>query len=127
MATKFTSVKEYHAVFPAGTRKLLKQLSEAIEQAAPAATPCIAYNMPCFKANKNLVYYAAYKNHIGLYPGSAAIVLFKKDIEAYKTSKGAIQFPLVTPIAVDLKTKIVKYRVAEDTRIAGAGKKTSKK
>lgn len=92
----------------------LQQMREAIHQAAPKAAEVISYGMPAFKQNKVLVYFAANKNHIGFYPTAAPIVFFKKELERYTTSKGAIQFPLEEPLPIALIKKIVKYRLEED-------------
>jgi uncharacterized protein YdhG (YjbR/CyaY superfamily) len=110
-STKFTKIDEYHASFPKNIQKLLQQLRLIITQAAPEATEVISYGMPAFKHHNVLVYYAAHKEHIGFYPTSKPIVVFKKELAKYKTSKGAIQFPLDKPLPVSLIKKIIKFRV----------------
>ncbi|MCX8020690.1 MAG: DUF1801 domain-containing protein, partial [Chitinophagaceae bacterium] len=85
-----------------------------IKQVAPQATETISYNIPTFKLNKNLVHYAAYKQHIGFYPTSSPMTVFKDELTKYKTSKGAIQFPIDKPLPTTLIKKIVKFRVKED-------------
>ena len=112
--TKFKTVDEYLSALPANTKSILKELRKTIKQAAPQAVELISYNMPAFKMNGMLVYYAGYKNHIGFYPVSSAIRTFQKDLSDYKTSKGTIQFPLDRQIPFDLITKIVKFRVQEN-------------
>jgi len=89
-------------------------MRQTIHQAAPEAVETISYQMPAFKLNGVLVYFAAMKNHIGFYPTSSGVAAFKKELSPYKTSKGAVQFPLKSPIPYDLVTKIVKFRVQED-------------
>lgn len=111
---KFSNIDEYHTSFPVGVQNLLQQLRLAIKEAAAQATETISYNIPTFKVNKSLVYYAAYKNHIGFYPTATPLVAFKEELSAYKTSKGAIQFPLGKPLPIALIKKIVKYRLMED-------------
>lgn len=111
---KFKSIDEYHATFPANVQKLLTQLCKAIQQAAPQATETISYNMPAFKFHRNLVYYAAYKKHIGFYPSTRPLIVFKDELSAYKTSKGAIQFPLDKALPIALIKKIVKFRLNEE-------------
>lgn len=111
---KFQSIDEYHAAVPTGEQQLLQQLRECIRKAAPNATEVISYGMPAFKQNKVLVYYALNKNHIGFYPHSSPIAFFKKELLSYKTSKGAIQFPLSKPLPLALIRKIVKFRLEED-------------
>ena len=78
--------------------------------------------MPAFKLHGVLVYYAAYKEHIGFYPTAAPIEVFKNELSAYKWSKGAIQFPIGEPMPFDLITRIVKFRVQADTEKAGKKK-----
>jgi|SRR5882757_10061169 len=113
---KFTTVEEYLATFPASTKARLQEMRDIIKKAAPGGKEVISYNMPALKQQGVLVYYAGYKGHIGFYPTAAPIVVFKKELSAYKGSKGAVQFPLDEPIPAGLVTKIVKYRVAEDQK-----------
>lgn len=111
---KYTSINEYHADYPLPVRKKLDEVRKAISSAAPKATEIISYNMPAFKGNKTLVYYAANKEHIGLYPMPSAIKKFSEELKDFKTSKGAIQLPLSEPIPLGLIKKIVRFRVSED-------------
>jgi uncharacterized protein YdhG (YjbR/CyaY superfamily) len=108
-----TTIDEYHQSYPQEIRDLLQQLRQAILQAAPKATETISYGMPAFKLNKVLVYYAAYKNHIGFYPTPKPIVHFKEELIPFKTSNGAIRFPINQKLPLALIKKIVKYRVAD--------------
>src|SRR4051812_36813330 len=100
--TKFKTVDEYLSTFPASTKSMLKVMRETIKQAAPKAEEVISYNMPAFKMNGILVYYAGYKGHIGFYPVSSAVAAFKKELSAYEQSKGTIRFPLDEPLPVGL-------------------------
>lgn len=112
---KIHTVGEYFSALPAETRLVLQQLRNAIRQAAPQAEETISYNIPAFKSNgKMLVWYAAFKKHVGFYPRASGIAAFKKELAAYKTSKGAIQFPIGAPIPVGLVKKIVKFRLKEN-------------
>jgi len=111
---KFKDVDEYIAKSPKEIRKTLVEIRKTIHEAAPYATERISYGMPAFVLNGNLVYFAAFKNHIGFYPTSSSIVVFKKELSPYKTSRGAIQFPIDKPIPYPLITKIVKFRVKEN-------------
>lgn len=111
---KFTSINEYHAEYPLPVRKKLDEVRKTISSAAPKATEIISYNMPAFKGNKTLVYYAANKEHIGLYPMPSAIKKFSEELKDFKTSKGAIQLPLSAPMPLGLIKKIVRFRVEED-------------
>jgi uncharacterized protein YdhG (YjbR/CyaY superfamily) len=111
---KFKTVDEYLSAFPASTKKILQEVRKTIKQAAPNAEELISYNIPAFKLNGMLVFYAAYEKHIGFYPTSSGIKVFQDELTNYKTSKGAIQFPIDEPIPRDLITKIVRYRVKEN-------------
>ncbi|NML38886.1 DUF1801 domain-containing protein [Chitinophaga sp. G-6-1-13] len=113
MGTKFKTTDEYLATVPEVSIEKTHQIREIIRKAVPKATEVISYNMPAFKLNKVLVWFAGYKGHIGFYPGGTAIGVFQDDLTDYKTSKGAIQFPLDKPLPVSLINKIVKYRIKE--------------
>ncbi len=113
--TPAESIDAYIAQFPAATQKLLQQMRAIIKKAAPAAHETISYKMPAFVLHKNLVYFAGYKNHIWFYPGAAGISHFKQEIAAYKNAKGSVRFPLNQPLPAGLITKIVKFRVKQNT------------
>ncbi len=121
-AHKFTTVDEYINSFPLEVRKILEKLRQTIARAAPNAEEVISYNMPAFKLNGALVYYAAYKKHVGFYPTNSGITEFADELADYKTSKGAIQFPLEKPLPTGLITKIVKFRAVENKAKALAKK-----
>lgn len=121
-AIKFKTAEEYFSTFPAGTQRILEEVRKTIKRAAPDAKEVISYNMPAFKLNGVLVYYAAYKGHIGFYPTASPIVAFNDELAAYKWSKGAIQFPIDKPMPVDLITRMVQFRVREDIEKAGRKK-----
>jgi uncharacterized protein YdhG (YjbR/CyaY superfamily) len=107
-------IDKYISDFPKEVQVLLKQVRATIKQAAPESTEAIKYAMPTFVLNGNLVHFAAFKNHIGFYPTPSGIENFKDELSEYKTSKGAIQFPLDKPIPLELISKIVKFRVKEN-------------
>jgi len=111
---KAANTDEYIKSFPGETQKILEQMRSTIMKAAPKAEEVISYAMPAFKQNSVLVYFAAYKNHIGFYPTPSGIEAFKDDLSKYKSSKGAVQFPIDKPLPLALITKIVKFRVAKD-------------
>ena len=94
-----------------------------IHIAATTAEEVISYNMPAFKQNGILVWFAGNKNHIGFYPSSTSIKLFKEQLTKYKTSKGAIQFPIDKPLPLALITKIVKFRIKQNSETAAAKQK----
>lgn len=104
----------YIKTFPENVQKKLSELRTIIKNAAPNADEIMSYKMPAYKQFNRLVYFAGYKNHIGFYPHSSPIELFKEEIKKYKSSKGAIQFPLNEPLPKELITKIVQFRVQED-------------
>ena len=113
--TKPNKVSEYIEDFPIATQALLNQLRAVIKKAAPDAEEIISYQMPAYKYNGPLVYFAGYKNHIGFHPTPQGITAFKKELSVYKGSKGAVQFPLDEKLPLDLITKIVKYRVKQNS------------
>lgn len=115
--------EEYLISFPIETQKILEQIRETIRKAAPGAEEVISYGMPLFKLNGRLIYYAAFKNHIGFYPMASAIEAFKPYLSGYKWAKGSIQFPFQNPLPLDLITKIVKFRVNENLEKPTKGKK----
>jgi uncharacterized protein YdhG (YjbR/CyaY superfamily) len=109
---------EYIIVFPKETQKMLEQLRKTRKKAAPDAIEDIGYGMPAFRQNGRLLYYAAFKNHIGLYPMATGIEAFKTELTDYKWAKGSIQFPLHKPLPLKLITLIVKFRVLENLEIS---------
>jgi uncharacterized protein YdhG (YjbR/CyaY superfamily) len=112
-----TEVDEYISGFPAPAQTLLNQMRRTIRKAAPNASEAISYDMPAFVVNgKKLVWFAAFKSHIGFYPGAAAIAAFKKELAAYKTAKGSVQFPLSEALPIELVSRIVKFRLNEGSK-----------
>jgi len=111
---KFKTISEYINSFPEDTAQKLRTIRKITNKNAPQATEVISYNMPAFKLNGIVVYFAAFKKHVGFYPLPSAIKSFRKELTKYKTSKGAIQFPLDKPLPVALISKIIKYRVKEN-------------
>jgi uncharacterized protein YdhG (YjbR/CyaY superfamily) len=114
----FTSIDEYIAAFPAEIQIVLEELRATIKAAAPDAEEKISYQMPTFALNGNLVHFAAFKNHIGFYPTPSGTEAFKEEIARYQGAKGSIRFPLDEPMPLDLITRIVKMRVAENLKKA---------
>ena len=112
------TVDEYIAQFPNEVQTLLVKVRDAIKQVAPNSIERISYRMPAYSQNKILVYFAGYKKHIGFYPGTNAIITFKKELAAYKGAKGSVQFPIDRPMPLGLIRRIVNYRVKEDTKAA---------
>jgi len=114
----FKNIDEYISLFPKETQALLKQMRATIKEEAPDAEEAIKYQMPTFVLKGNLVHFAAYTNHIEFYPVPTGIEKFKKELSHYKTSKGAVQFPLDKPLPLLLIRKIVKFRVGENLKKA---------
>ncbi len=111
---KPTTIDQYINGFPNEIQELLEKMRITIKQAAPDAEEAISYAMPTFKLKGNLVHFAAFKNHIGFYPTSTGTEAFKKELVDYKSSKGAVQFPLGKPLPLELVAEIVKFRVIEN-------------
>ena len=108
------TIDEYLSSFPEEVRSVLQALRQVIKEEAPEAQETIKYRMPTFTLYGNLVHFAAFKSHIGFYPTSSPMETFKKELTAYKTSKGAIQFPIDRPLPFPLIRKIVEFRVREN-------------
>jgi uncharacterized protein YdhG (YjbR/CyaY superfamily) len=108
------NIDEYIADFPKDVQKLLQQLRSTIKKAAPNAEEKIAYGIPTFTLNGNLVHFGAYKTHIGFYPAPSGLEAFEKELAPYVTGKGTAQFPLDKPLPLDLITEIVKFRVMKN-------------
>jgi uncharacterized protein YdhG (YjbR/CyaY superfamily) len=116
------SIDEYISAYPEPVQQVLAKIRKTIKELAPTAIEKIAYGIPTFWLNENLVHFAAYKSHIGFYPTSSGIQAFKNELSKFKTSRGTVQFPIDKPIPFPLIKKIVKYRVAETTKNTGKGK-----
>lgn len=120
----FTSIDEYIATFPEEIQQILQELRATIKACAPDAKEKISYQMPTFDLKGNLVHFAAFKNHIGLYPTPSGTEAFKRELSIYQGAKGSIKFPIDKPLPMDLIRKIVEFRVAEN--LAKAEKKSGK-
>lgn len=106
------TIDQYIASYPKPVQATLTKIRQTIKKLVPDAEEKISYGMPTFKlAGKNLVHFAAYDKHYGFYPTPSAIEAFQKDLKKFKTSKGAIQFPIDEPIPYPLIEKIVKFRI----------------
>jgi len=118
-----TNIDEYIAGFPPDVQKLLRKIRMTIRKAAPEAKEAIKYRIPTFTLNGNLIHFAAFNHHIGLYPTPSGIKEFEKELAAYDGAKGTIRFPFDEPIPYDLIAKIVKFRVQRDRQRAEVKKK----
>ncbi|MBK7026122.1 MAG: DUF1801 domain-containing protein [Polaromonas sp.] len=108
------SIDTYIAQFPDDVQARLQKLRTTILNLAPGATEAMSYQIPTFKLNGNLVHFAAFKKHIGFYPGAAGIAAFQDELAGYKSAKGSVQFPLDQALPLDLVKKIVKFRVIQN-------------
>ncbi|GHT72872.1 hypothetical protein FACS189456_2520 [Bacteroidia bacterium] len=107
------NIDEYIAVFPVEVQEIMSRIRATINGAAPEAQEKISWRMPTFTMKKILVQFGGFKNHIGFFPGPAAIEAFAEELTEYKTSKGTIQFPYKNPVPLELITKIVKYKMIQ--------------
>ena len=109
------TIDEYIAHYPKNIQNILEGLRQAIRDTAPDSKEVISYQMPAFKQNCILVWFAAFKNHIGFFPKASTIETFKTKLTPYQISKGTVRFPLNQPLPLDLIKEIVKFRVKEDS------------
>jgi len=123
-ATRPTSVDEYIAGFPKTIQLRLNKIRKAILKAAPMAEEKISYNIPGYLYQGILIYFAAFENHISVYPAPRSSPSFKKELAAYKGGKGTVQFPHTQPIPFSLITDIVKFRLQQNIE-KGSKKKTN--
>ena len=114
MDTSYRTTDEYIERLAGVAREKIEELRAIIKSAAPKATEKISYSMPAFDQNGIIVYYAAFKDHVSLFPTSSGIGHFAKELEQYKFSKGTIQFPLDQPLPKELIERIVKFRLEEN-------------
>ena len=110
------TVDEYISQFPEDVRQILQRIRSIVKESAPQAEERIGYQMPGYYLNGPLVYFAAFKHHVGFYPTAADLEPFEAELSAYKRSKGTIQFPLDKPIPYDIIARIVQYRVAQNQK-----------
>ena len=120
------SVEEYIATAEPKAKKALRDIRKTIRAAAPKAEEVISYQMPGYKQNGMVVFFAGYKNHIGFYPTGSGIEKFKNEFAKYKWSKGAVQFPLDKPLPAALIKKIVKFKLKENEEKAVLKKSVKK-
>ena len=112
--TKPTTIDAYISAWPVNIQELLEQVRTTIRENAPTASETISYGIPTFTLNGNLVHFAAFKNHIGFYPGPSGIEAFPNQLSTYVSAKGSVQFPYDRPLPLGLISKIVKFRVKEN-------------
>jgi uncharacterized protein YdhG (YjbR/CyaY superfamily) len=110
------NIDEYIAGFPDDVQELLEEIRTTIRKAAPDAEEKISYQIPTFTLKGNLVSFAAYTKHIGLYPAPTGTAKFNKELSPYRAAKSTARFSLDKPIPFDLISQIVKIRVKENLR-----------
>lgn len=112
----YSSIDEYISDFPEETQNKLKEMRKVIHETAPDAIEKIAYGMPTFYQNGNLVHFAAFKNHIGFFPAPSGIDAFEEELSKYRTGKGTLQFSNDEEIPFDLIRKVTKFRLEENLK-----------
>ena len=117
------TIDEYIQASPPQVRPILQRIRRTVRAAAPEATEVISYRMPAFKLHGILLYFAAFQNHIGLYPPVAGDPKLVKAAAPYAGEKGNLRFPLDEPIPYDLIERIVKHRVKQNVAKAAKGGK----
>lgn len=121
----YHTTDEYIANYPADVQARLETMRATIHAAAPDAEECISYAMPAFRQQGILVYFAAQKDGIGLYPTASGIAAFQQELSGYRSSKGAVRFPHDQPLPQDLITRMVQFRVNEQLSKAKARTKAT--
>lgn len=119
------TIDEYIAGFPEDVQTVLEKIRATIRKAAPSAQEKISYQIPTFTLHGNLIHFAAFKKHVGLYPAPRGAEEFKQELTAYAGGKGTVQFPLDKRLPLGLISRIVKYRVKQN--LARAATKHQKK
>lgn len=110
------TIDEYIKGFPPEVQRKLEDIRAAVKAISPDAVEKISYQMPTFYLNGNMVHFAAFKNHIGFYPAPSGIEAFEQELKVYKSSKGAVQFPINEPLPMELIKRIVEFRAEENRR-----------
>jgi uncharacterized protein YdhG (YjbR/CyaY superfamily) len=107
------TIDDYIQAFPPEARRRLEAIRKLVRKLAPDATEKISYRMPAFHLNGTLLYFAAFKNHIGFFPTAGGVLPFEKELSKYVHGRGSIQFPMDEDLPVKLIERIVKHRVKE--------------
>lgn len=122
-----TSVDAYIAAAPMAAQPILRQLRQVIRAAAPKAEERISYGMPTYEHRGRLVYFAAFKNHVGLYAVGKAQDRYAKELSAYLSGASTARFPIGEPLPVDLISKVVQARVKENEAAIRETERTSRR
>lgn len=114
------TIDDYIKAFPEDVQSILQKMRQTIRKAEPDAVEAISYQMPTFKLNgKSLVYFAAFKNHIGFYPIPSGVQAFREEVSPFKQGRGSVQFALDKPIPYGLVRRIVQFRAKEQREKKG--------
>lgn len=108
-STTISSIEQYILEQPIHIQPILNEVSEAIKAVLPDVVEKISWRMPTYWKDHNIIHFAAFKNHLGVYPGPLAIEVFAQELKPYKTSKGAIQFLYKQPIPIELIANIARW------------------
>ncbi|MDQ3071890.1 MAG: DUF1801 domain-containing protein [Bacteroidota bacterium] len=108
------NIDAYISGFPKEVQLILEEIRAIIKKAVPEAEETISYGIPTFTLKGNMIHFAAYKNHIGLYPSPRGIEAFNEELSSYKGGKGTVQFPIDEPMPLDLISRIAKFRAKEN-------------
>ena len=114
----FHSIDEYIATFSKEVQTILQELRATIKAAAPDAEEKISYQIPTFALKGILVHFAAWKTHVGFYPGANGVKTFAQELAKYETAKGSVRFQMTDPLPHELISNIVKFRVVENLKLA---------
>jgi uncharacterized protein YdhG (YjbR/CyaY superfamily) len=114
----FNSIDEYIDSFSEDVQIILQELRVTIKASAPEAEELISYQMPTFRLKGLLVHFAAHQKHIGFYPTPSGIEAFRHELSAFQGGRGSVRFPLDKPLPLDLISRIVRFRVAENVKKA---------
>ena len=113
-AVKPANIDAYIAAFPKDIQNILEQVRITVRKAAPGTEETINYGMPAFRyKGRVIIYFAGYKNHIGIYATPAGHTAFAKELSKYKQGRGSVQFPLDKPMPLNLIARMVKFRVQQ--------------
>jgi uncharacterized protein YdhG (YjbR/CyaY superfamily) len=115
---RFASIDDYIATFPAEVQAMLVAIRASVKAAAPEAEEKIAYHMPTFALEGNMVCFAAFKKHIGFFGVPTDNLALNKKLAPYANDKGSLKFPIGKPLPLDLITKVIKLRVKENLKNA---------
>ena len=120
------SVDAYIAGFEPEVRAVLRKIRATVRKSAPGATEKISWGMPAYSSDGMLTFFAAFKDHVSIFPGPEGIEKFAKELRPYGTSKGTVRFPLGTPVPYGLIARIVKFR-AKENKARAAAKRAKKR